>query len=107
MRGIQDKQDLDLERDLALRHSPVIMHQQSGFLGIKLPISNKQGSSLEPRGTQRELERGKKKVGLSVYQPKNYIKGVCKEANAKTGVGRKKETLKQIWYASYLQRCCT
>lgn len=61
MRGIQDKQDLDLERDPALRHSPAIMHQQSGFLGIKHPISNKQGSSLEPQGTQRELERGEKK----------------------------------------------
>lgn len=60
MRRIQDKQDLDLERDPALRHSPAIMLQESGFLGIKHAISYKQGSSLEPQGMRREMGRGKK-----------------------------------------------
>lgn len=31
-----------------------------------------------------------KEVGLSVYQPKRYRKGVCKETAAKTGLWRKK-----------------
>lgn len=50
---IQNKQDLDLERDPALRHSPAIMHQQSGFLGINHAPSNKQASSPELQGMQR------------------------------------------------------
>lgn len=108
---IQDKQDLDLERDPALRHSPAIMHQESGFLGTSHAISNKQASSPELQGTQRELGRevgrgGKKKknkLDLSVYQPKNYIKWVCKEATAKTGMGRKKM---RYWNKSYTPPTC-
>lgn len=65
MRRIQNKQDLDLERDPALRHSLTIMHQESGFLGIGHTISNKQASSPELQGMKTELckESGGEKKG--------------------------------------------
>lgn len=65
MSRIQNKQDLDLERDPALRHSPAIMHQESGFLGINHALSSKQASSLELQGTQRESgKEGKGEGGI-------------------------------------------
>lgn len=65
MSRIQNKQDLDLERDPALRHSPAIMHQESGFLGINHALSSKQASSLELQEMQRESgKEGKGEGGI-------------------------------------------
>lgn len=74
MSRIQNKQDLDLERDPALRHSPAIMHQESGFLGINHALSSKQASSLELQEMQRESgKEGKGEGGIKKYKWKRII----------------------------------